>query len=207
VTVRSLIGAPGIDDAYRQMGALLRCLHAIPMSAYGYIVADGILRPQPTNEDYMRSAFSQAFGQFRKQVGDETLTRRLEEKARSRFDLLRYSAGAVFCHDDLQQGNVLVEQDRNGSLRLTGLIEFGNARAGDALFDLAKALLCCIHEDPRSRGPLLVGYGDITHPNPQEALWLYTRFHRLVMWCHLARDGETSEGPAVPLQDLHGMSR
>jgi hypothetical protein len=29
-TVRSLIGAPGIDAAYRQMGALLRRLHAIP---------------------------------------------------------------------------------------------------------------------------------------------------------------------------------
>jgi fermentation-respiration switch protein FrsA (DUF1100 family) len=49
VTVRSLIGAPGIDAAYRQMGVLMRRLHAIPMSAYGYIVADGIQRPQPTN--------------------------------------------------------------------------------------------------------------------------------------------------------------
>ena len=40
VTVRSLIGAPGIDTAYRQMGILLRRLHAIPMTAYGYIVAE-----------------------------------------------------------------------------------------------------------------------------------------------------------------------
>jgi len=30
VTVRSLIGAPGIDAAYRQMGELMRRLHAIP---------------------------------------------------------------------------------------------------------------------------------------------------------------------------------
>ena len=30
VTVRSLIGAPGIDAAYRQMGALLRRLHEFP---------------------------------------------------------------------------------------------------------------------------------------------------------------------------------
>ncbi|HWO34448.1 MAG TPA: aminoglycoside phosphotransferase family protein [Candidatus Acidoferrum sp.] len=124
-------------------------------------------RPQPTNDEYMRSAFNQAFRQFRQQGGEETLRRRLEEKAQSRFDLLQYSAGPVFCHDDLQQGNVLAEYGRNVSLQLTGLIDFGNARAGDALFDLAKALFCCGHEDdPSSREPLLAGYGEINHPDP-----------------------------------------
>ena len=107
VTVRSLIGAPGIDTAYRQMGILLRHLHAIAMTAYGYIVAGGIRRLQPTDDEYMRSAFSQAFRQFRGQAGEAALTHRLEEKAQARFDLLRYSAGPVFCHDDLQQGNIL----------------------------------------------------------------------------------------------------
>ena len=135
------------------------------------------------------------------------MARRLEEKAQSRFGLLQYSAGPVFCHDDLQQGNVLAADGRNGSLQLTGLIDFGNARAGDALFDLAKALFCCVHEDPRSRQPLLASYGAIDHPCAEEALWLYTLFHRLVMWCHLARDGETTEGPAGLLRDLNGMSR
>jgi aminoglycoside phosphotransferase (APT) family kinase protein len=207
VTVRSLIGAPGIDAAYRQMGALLRRLHAIPMTAYGYIVADGIWRPQPTNNEYMRSAFNQVFRQFREQGGEETLTRRLEENVQSRFHLLKYSAGPVFCHDDLQQGNVLAEHGRNGSLQLTGLLDFGNARAGDALLDLAKTLFCCAHEDPRSREPLLAGYGEINHPDLEEALWLYTLFHRVVMWCGLTRRGETSDGPAGLLRDLDEMSR
>jgi Ser/Thr protein kinase RdoA (MazF antagonist) len=207
VTVRSLIGVPGIDAAYRQMGELLRRLHAIPMTAYGYIVADGIRRPQPTNDEYMRSAFNQAFWQFREQAGEETLTRRLEEKAQSRFDLLQYSAGPVLCHDDLQQGSLLAEYGTNGSLQLTGLIDFGNARAGDALFDLAKALFCCAHEDPRSREPVLAGYGEINHPDPEEALWLYTLFHRVVMWCGLTRRGDTSDGPAGLLRDLDEMSR
>jgi Ser/Thr protein kinase RdoA (MazF antagonist) len=207
VTVRSLIGAPSIDAAYRQMGAVLRRLHAIPMTAYGYIVADGIWRPQSTNDEYMRSAFNQAFRQFREQGGEETLTRRLEENVQSRFHLLQYSAGPVFCHDDLQQGNVLAEYGRNGSLQLTGLIDFGNARAGDALFDLAKALFCCAHEDLRSREPVLAGYGEINHPDPEEALWLYTLFHRVVMWCGLTRRGDTSDGPAGLLRDLDDMSR
>jgi Ser/Thr protein kinase RdoA (MazF antagonist) len=201
-TVRSLIGVPGFDAVCRQMGELLRRLHAIPMTAYGYIVADGIRRPQPTNDEYMRSAFNQAFRQFREQTGEEALTRRLEEKAQSRFDLLQYSAGPVLCHDDLQQGNVLAEYGTNGSLQLTGLIDFGNARAGDALFDLAKALFCCAHEDPRSREPVLAGYGEINHPDPEEALWLYTLFHRVVMWCGLTRRGDTSDGPAGLLRDL-----
>ena len=204
VTVRSLIGAPGIDAAYRQMGALLRRLHAIPMTAYGYIVADGIHRPKLTNDEYMRWAFDEAFRQFRAQGGEEDLTRRLEGKALSRFELLQYSAGPVFCHDDLQQGNVLTEPGQDGNLHLTGLIDFGNARAGDALFDLAKALFCCTHEDPRSREPLLAGYGDISHPDPEEALWLYTLFHRVSMWCHLKRHGDT---PTGLLRDLHEVSR
>jgi aminoglycoside phosphotransferase (APT) family kinase protein len=207
VTVRSLIGVPGIDAIYRQMGQLLKRLHAIPMSAYGYIVADGIRRPKPTNDEYMRSAFDNAFRQFRELGGEETLTRRLEEKAQSRFDLLQFSAGPVFCHDDLHQGNVLAQDGKNGSFELTGLIDFGNARAGDALFDLAKALFCCVHEDPRSREPLLAGYGEINHPDQEEALWLYLLFHKLVMWCGLTRRGDTSDGPSSLLRDLDEISR
>ena len=206
VTLRSVIGAAGIDAAYQQMGALLRHLHAIPMTAYGYIVADGIQRPQPTNDEYMRSAFNQAFRQFREQGGEETLTHRLEEKAQSRFDFLQYSTGHVLCHDDLQQGNVLAEYGSNGNLQLTGLIDFGNARAGDALLDIAKELFCCVHEDPRISEPFLTGHGEINHPAPEEALWLYTLFHRVSMWFWLTRDGNTS-GPAGLLRDLNEMSR
>jgi Ser/Thr protein kinase RdoA (MazF antagonist) len=177
------------------------------MPAYGYIVADGIRRPRPTNDDYMRIAFGQAFRQFREQGADENLTRRLEDKAQSRFHLLQHSAGPVFCHDDLQPGNVLAEHAEDGSPQLTGLIDFGNARAGDALFDLAKALFCCTHEDPRSRAPLLAGYGAIDHPDPEQALWLYTLFHRLVMWTSFTRRGDALDGPAGLLRDLDAMSR
>jgi Ser/Thr protein kinase RdoA (MazF antagonist) len=116
------------------------------------------------------------------------------------------SPGPVFCHDDLQQGNVLAEHGGNGNLQLTGLIDFGNARAADALFDLAKALLCCGHEDPRSPEHLLAGYGEINHPAPKEALWLYTLFHRVSMWCWLTRHGDIS-GPACLLRDLEEMTR
>jgi hypothetical protein len=71
----------------------------------------------------------------------------------------------------------------------------------------AKALFCCTHEDPRSREAILAGYGTINHPDPEEALWLYTLFHRVVMWCGLARCGDTSDGPARLLRDLDEVSR
>ena len=40
-----------------------------------------------------------------------------------------------------------------------------------------------------------------------EALWLYTLFHRVVMWCGLTRRGDTSDGPSGLLRDLYEMSR
>ena len=92
---------------------------------------------------------------------------------------------------------------------LTGLIDFANALAGDPLADLAKALFCSAHEDPRSSAPLLEGYGPLGHPDPEEALWLYTLYHRLTMWTFLTRIGDdpASAGPAGLMADLAAMSR
>ena len=90
------------------------------MSAYGYIVGDGIQRSPPTNDEYMHSAFDQVFRQFRAQGGEEALSRRLQGKAQSRFDLLQYSTGPVFCHDDLQQ-----ERTIEIAYNCSDLLDFG----------------------------------------------------------------------------------
>jgi Ser/Thr protein kinase RdoA (MazF antagonist) len=208
-TVRELMAARDVEPIYRRMGAMLRHIHGVALPAYGYVGADGIMAPKLTNDAYMRAAFETAFRQFRDRSRDAELTRRLEGKAHSRFELLACSAGAVLCHDDFHQGNVLATGDAAGGLRVTGLIDFGNARAGDALFDLAKAVFCSGHEDPRSCEPLLAGYGEIDHPDPTEAIWLYTLFHRVSMWnwfTHLG-DGPASSGPRGLLRDLDEMSR
>ena len=47
----------------------------------------------------------------------------------------------------------------------------------------------------------------VSNYHPEEALWLYTLFHRVVMWCSLTRRGDTSDGPACLLRDLGEMSR
>jgi Ser/Thr protein kinase RdoA (MazF antagonist) len=198
-----------IDGAYRQMGELLRRVHAVPMPAYGYIHGDGIDKPRSTNADYMTAAFEDVFRRFRDLGGDAELGRDLQRLAEGGFDLLAERGGPVLCHDDFHQGNVLALRDGAGDLRLSGLIDFGNARAGDRLFDLAKALFCSAHEDPRSHRPILEGYGRTDHPDMERALWLYTLFHRTSMWCWLTKlgvDATAETGPDGLIRDLREMA-
>jgi len=207
VIVRSLIGSMDLEGAYRQMGTALMRLHDIQMPAYGYIGSEGIARPKNSNSQYMGSAFCSAIRQFQELGGDADLVRKLERKVYERSGVFAHNVRPVLCHNDLQQGNVLAAKDDCGSLKLTGLIDFANASAADPLLDLALALFCCTHEDPKSREPLLAGYGRIEHPDAEAALWLYTLYHRVVMWTHLKRlsiQGNSSN-PVGLLRDLSEM--
>jgi aminoglycoside phosphotransferase (APT) family kinase protein len=206
--LRHWFGDPDIASAYRQMGEFLRRVHAIPMAAYGYIQAEGIVNAQVTNAEHMAGAFEEVFRRFRDIGGDAGLGRRLEQLAKESFSLLSERSIPVLCHDDFHQGNVLAIRGADGGLHLSGLVDFGNARAADPLFDLAKALFCSAHEDARSFQPLLQGYGPIDHPEPEKALRLYTLFHRVTMWCWLTTLGPTGSadaGPAGLLRDLREM--
>jgi aminoglycoside phosphotransferase (APT) family kinase protein len=204
-TVRSFKGEPGVASAYRQMGAALRRLHEIPMDGFGYVLGGGIETPHPTNAAYMAHAFERLFRRFRDQSGDNALTRELEQAAGARFDLLTLCQRPALLHQDFQPGNLLAERGDDGALRLTGLIDFANARAGDPLMDLATALSCCAHEDPTSRAPLLEGYGPVDHPDLDGALWLYVFFFRLSLWTWLMEIGDPgAAGPAGALGDLVG---
>jgi aminoglycoside phosphotransferase (APT) family kinase protein len=205
--LRSLISEPDVDIAYRKMGAWLRQVHTIEMSAFGYVGGGEVFGSRSSNADAMRIAFEAAFRAFRNHGPDSLLASRLETLAQARFELLDHCTTPVLCHDDFQQGNILAARDAAGHLGLTGLIDFENARAGDPLMDLAKALFCSTHEDPASREPLLDGYGSIDHPDPEGTVWLYTLFHRLTMWAWLRRMGDDpdSEGLRALLRDMIDM--
>jgi Ser/Thr protein kinase RdoA (MazF antagonist) len=207
--LRHWFGDPNIASAYREMGELLRRVHDVPMVAYGYITGEGVENPRTTNAEYMAGAFEDVFRRFRDLGGDAHLGRRLEQVAGESLDLLAELSHPVLCHDDFHQGNVLARRGSEGALRLSGLIDFGNARAADPLFDLSKALFCSAHEDARSCQPLREGYGRIDHPEPERALWLYTLFHRVSMWCWLTKLGHAASGPERGglLRDLGEMAR
>lgn len=206
-SAEALKGEPDIVDVYRQMGALMKTLHTVQMPAYGAIGARGIVKPYSTNADYMRAMFAEHFRKFRDFGGDAALTARLERAADARFELVIHGRGPVFGHDDIHPGNVLAGRDARGRLRLTGLIDFGNARAVDGLSDLAKAIFCSAHQDPRSAAAIREGYGVLDHPDPEGALWLYTLLHRVMMWWWIRHVGGKPDEGSLPglIADLDAM--
>lgn len=205
MSLDALKGKADLTDAYRQMGELLRRVHNVPMPAYGPLDDDGVPGPHATNVAFIDHLSAAAFESFLLQNGDPALADRLRRAVSENMELARHSAGPVFAHDDFQPGNVLAEMNGD-STTLTGIIDFGNARAADALFDLAKAMFCTEHMAPGAAALLLEGYGPLDHPDPQRALWLYTLLHRVTMWFWLRQIGVIADGVHDPLiDDLRAM--
>jgi aminoglycoside phosphotransferase (APT) family kinase protein len=199
--------APDVGDLYRQMGEMLRKLHTVPVPGYGAFDADGLHDPVPTNTEYLNKRFTHGISRFRHFGGGEALAQRLEAIFAAHADVIAESRGAVFAHDDFQPHNVLAERDANGRLQLTGLLDFGNARASDPVCDLAKALFCSEHDAPGSSPYLLEGYGSIDHSSPEAALRVYTLVHRVTMWMWLRHVGVIRDGEHNPLiDDLERMA-
>lgn len=199
--------APDVADLYRQMGGMLRKLHTVPVPGYGAFGPDGLVDPVPTNTEYIDRRFSHGIDRFRHYGGGEALAQRLEAIFAAHADVIAESRGAVFAHDDFQPHNVLGERGADGRLHLTGLLDFGNARASDPICDLAKALFCSEHDAPGSSPYLRAGYGQINHSSPEAALWIYTLVHRVTMWMWLRHVGVIGEGEYNPLiTDLQNMA-
>ena len=172
-------------DLFRQIGGLASKLHSIAMPAFGSF-------PNPAyseHSDYIRSLADHAFGQCLAHGADPTLLARLQRIFDSDFAaIVPVTTQAVFAHDDLHPGNVLAVETDAG-LSISGLIDFGNARASCAVMDLAKTIFICEHDAPGSGAAILEGYGAIDHPSPTEALAFYTLLHRLIMWWWLRHVG------------------
>ena len=105
---------------------------------------------------------------------------------------------AVLCHNDLHAGNLLVT-DMDGSLRLSGVLDFEGALAGDPLMDVAKALY---YLDAECRHALLGGYGPIDRLRWPQTLDLYHLYFVLELWCWMAEIGknETLKKLALELE-------
>ncbi|MBL6853477.1 MAG: aminoglycoside phosphotransferase family protein [Alphaproteobacteria bacterium] len=191
VPAEELRDDPEIADVYLQMGALIRQLHDVKMPGYGHVGAQGVTRPLATNVEFLRAIIAETFERFVHFGGDKAMTRELRRIADARFDaVVPFSKGPVFAHDDVHPNNVLVVREAGGRLKISGLIDFGNARAADAVYDLAKCIFISQHQAPDCRRPMLEGYGAIDHPDPESALAYYTIVHRMSMWWWLRHIGE-----------------
>lgn len=176
---------PNYRDIFEQIGRLARKLHSIELPAFGAF-------PEPKhrqNTDYVREFADQAFARFLHYGADPALTERLRRLFERDFEaVVPATQQAVFAHDDLHPGNVLVVATGT-RLSISGLLDLGNARASSAIMDLAKTQFICEHMAPGSSGPIRAGYGPVDHPEPQTALAFYTMLHRVVMWWWLRHVG------------------
>jgi aminoglycoside phosphotransferase (APT) family kinase protein len=144
-------------SGYSQIGKLLHELHRLPMNAFGYIGPNGIMTEHATNEAYLSAEFGRKLKEFREHGGGVGLARQLAKYVARWAHLLQECTRPVLCHNDLHAGNLLAKVTA-GSLRLTGVLDFEGALAGDPLMDVAKALY---YLTGATKTAILHGYGDM----------------------------------------------
>lgn len=173
---------PGV---MRQLGALSKQLHSVALPAFGEL-------PEPehrSNVDYVRNLWNAAFERFKHYGAEPSLAAKVRDIFQRDFDaVVPASTSAAFAHDDLQPDNFLITET-DGELRISGLIDYGNARANPSVMDLAKTIFCSEHMTPGCTAAILDGYGPIDHPEPAKALAFYTLLHRVIMWWWLRHIG------------------
>lgn len=116
----------------------------------------------------------------------------VQARVASRAALFASCTGAVLCHNDLHEGNVLV--DDTGTV--TGFVDVENVIAADRLLDVAKTLQYDLDASPVKRAGLLDGYG----PLPADAaarIELYRLYHALELWDWFASIGDAGALPAI----------
>lgn len=184
-TVIDFEGHADYGTLFEQIGSLARNLHSISLPGFGTFPR----LEYRHNAEYVGELFDYSLERFTHFGADVALANKLRDLFERDFEaIVPVRQQAVFAHDDLHPGNVLAVET-GGGLVLSGLIDFGNARASASVMDLAKTLFICEHMAPGSRDAILRGYGAIDHPAPDAALAFYTMLHRIIMWWWLRRIG------------------
>ena len=185
-------------SAYAQIGQLLRAFHFISMEAFGYIGPKGIWTAHPTNQVYLTHQFQRKLNEFTERGGNARLAQQVAGHIADCTELLSACTHAVLCHNDLHAGNLLATVS-NGSVLLTGVLDFEGALAGDPLMDVAKALY---YLDAESRRALLEGYGAMDRKHWGQTLNLYHLYFVLELWCWMAQIGNRQplDGLALDLE-------
>jgi hygromycin-B 7''-O-kinase len=192
---------PGaVRAAYRRMGEFQAALHRIRLPAYGGL-ATGIVDPVADNPTYMRQRFARQLDEFRAAGGPADVSDAVARRVAADGRCFAACAGAVLCHNDLHEGNVLV--DDAGTV--TGFVDVENAVAADPMTDLAKTLQFDVGESAAKRAALLDGYGPLP-PSGAERIELYRLYHALELWTWYTMIDNTKHLPAL-LTSLRSLSR
>ncbi|WP_203933463.1 aminoglycoside phosphotransferase family protein [Virgisporangium ochraceum] len=187
-----------VRAAYRRIGRFQAALHRIAMPAFGYVTT-GITEPVADNPTYMRRQFSLRLNDFLAAGGPADLHAAMTATVTAQQRCLDACTGAVLCHNDLHEGNVLV--DAAGTV--TGFVDVENAVAADPLLDLAKTVQYDLDASPDKHAALFEGYGPLP-PRGHERLRLYRLYHSLELWTYFASVGNTGPLPAIA-DDLRSL--
>jgi Ser/Thr protein kinase RdoA (MazF antagonist) len=171
----------------REVGAILRELHAITFEDFGYIETR-VTNPVSSNVEYMRRRIERKI-----RSGPPALRDALERHFAEHEQAFAGCETAVLCHNDAHDANVLVE----GS-RVTGLVDWENAVAADPILDLAKAHAFSDRSSEETLEALVEGYGPL-RPDWREAFDLYVVDHLLELWVWFTQLDVTD-----PLPELEG---
>jgi aminoglycoside phosphotransferase (APT) family kinase protein len=169
-----------LEAVNRQIGAILRRLHDVTFDEFGYVGVSGVVEPHATNTAYMTFQFEKKLGEFDRLGGDAELRQHTERYVTERSELLVACPRASLCHDDCHEGNVLV-LPRDGSWRVSALLDFENVVAGDPLLDLAKAHCYSRRPSEDNLNALVEGYGEL-RDGWRETIDLYVVYHLLELW-------------------------
>jgi hygromycin-B 7''-O-kinase len=186
-----------VRAAYRRIGEFQAALHRIHLPAFGHLTT-GIVDPVADNTTYMRQKFARQLAEFRSAGGPADIHDSVARRVAEDDHHFAECSGAVLCHNDLHEGNVLV--DDTGTV--TGFVDVENAEAADPMTDLAKTIQ--FSDVPEKRAALLDGYGPLP-PHGTERIDLYRMFHALELWTWFTSIGHTEPLPAL-LDDLRSLS-
>ncbi|VIO74522.1 hypothetical protein CI1B_52950 [Bradyrhizobium ivorense] len=184
-----------LSAIYAEMGAAMRRINDVTLDSFGYIGPNGVWTPHPTNRAYMSAQFDRKLDEFCIRGGDDALAERLRGSVAARRHLLDAAETPRLCHYDFHAGNVLVTAE--GKPRLTGIVDFENATAGDPLMDIAKALYYFTAKDAPKRDGLLAGHGTRDRPDWEATIALYRLACTLELWCWMAQIGRPDALPAL----------
>lgn len=200
--VRAELPDADVLSIYRQLGACLARVHSIAQSGFGYLTTH-IHEPAPTNSAYMQRQFDKKLAEFTALGGDPALHAAVESRVIERAGLFQHCSGAVLCHNDFHEGNVLVTRQPSG-WTLAGFIDVENAIAADPLIDLAKTDYYSIHGDPARRQAFHEGYGPLP-ADAEDRIELYRIYHALELWDWFASIGQTDPLPGIA-DDIRRMT-
>jgi aminoglycoside phosphotransferase (APT) family kinase protein len=166
---------------YKLMGRLLRQIHEVTFSSFGFFGPEGMVESHSNNGAWMERRFDLVTDAARN-FGLQPYKKEIHRFMRSRQSAIEH-ASPVLCHSDIHEGNVFAERSE-GTWQLTGVIDASGATAGDPLFDVARTLYLSAGGDHEKRVALLAGYGP-TRRNMAAALELYELYHAMELrnWC------------------------